>query len=97
MAPGPTCGIAKSLEAKRVIKATAEAESYVPEGPGTLIVNAPQSVDEGGVWVTYKDDHPDPDTRQLRWVTVWADELNALRYAVNLGHTAKFLKWGEEL
>lgn len=47
------------------------------------------------VWVAYWLDH---STRQLREVRVFADELSALRYAVEHGHLkVRELENGEDL
>lgn len=86
MTPGPSCGIAQSLKAQR-------ETTPAPVSNTTQVEQPKAAPDEGGVWVTYYSQ----DDGLTSAVSVHPDELSALRVAVEFGHSAALLKWGEVL
>lgn len=83
------CGIAAArAKARFAVKAAAVAASAATIDP------APPQQDQGGVWVTYFSPESEDYVTAL---SVHADELSALRVAVESGHRATFLKYGELL
>lgn len=83
MSPGDHCPLAKKMFAPKV-EAVAGPELFVPTGSGTIVPS-----DRGGAWVVHG--HVDV------LVSVFADELSALRAAIARSHQATFVEWGGDL